>query len=115
MLKWLIGLVALKASPEKTGITFLKSQLKSAGIPPDRVPIAAMEEIVKADLAKAQATANFAAHLPELGDQANWKTNFASNIEVSVTVLSLILRGDRSPLAENAELQSIVSRYNITL
>lgn len=113
MLKRFFGLVALKLAPEKAGITLLKNELKVAGIPLARVPVAALEEMVKADLGRARTIANFAAHLPGMADQSDWRSNFLSNMKASVSDLSLILEGDNGSLPNNPSMRSIVKKYAI--
>lgn len=113
MLKRLLGLVALKLAPEKAGMTFLRNELKRAGIPLERVPVAAIEEMVKVDLERARTIATFAAHLPGMAEKSDWRSNFLSNLEARVSVLSLILEGDNGPLTDNPEMQAIVRKYAI--
>lgn len=113
MLKRLLGLLALKLAPERAGMTFFKHKLKVAGIPRGRVPSAAIEEMVKADLERARTIASFAAHLPGMADKSDWISNFLSNMEASVSVLSSILEGDKGSLTDNPSMQAIVKKYAI--
>lgn len=113
MLKRLIGLVALKLAPERAGMTFFKNGLRVAGIPLERVPHAALEEMVKADLERARTIATFAAHLPGMADKSDWRSNYLSNMEASVSVLALILKGDKGSLTDNPSMRAIVKKYAI--
>lgn len=113
MLMRLFGLMALKMAPERAGMTFFKNELKVAGIPLGRVPDAALEDMVKADLERARTIATFAAHLPGMADKSDWRSNYLSNMETSVSVLSLILEGDKGSLTDNPSMRAIVKKYAI--
>lgn len=107
-------LLALMVSPERSGLLFLKQELKKLGVDVARIPDSALNEVVQKSIIAAQGIAELYAgsRLQNAREHKNWRANMVRQLEAQAYAIREVMSDSpANPL--NEPTQEILSRNGV--
>lgn len=108
LLWWAVKIILAYIIPaEKSGLAFLKQELKRIGVETNKIPDGVLVEIVtfQMDLAKFMAETN-------LANQQNWRANLVTQLEADAGIIRHLMEGAK-PEDWNERVWLILRKYGV--